>query len=129
MTEIDLLAIDKGAVVAPAGCGKTHHVLAAAQRHSDRKPLLVLTHTNAGVAALRGRLAKAGVPTSRYQLATIDGWAMRLVRLFPVRSREDPAILEVRNPSSDYLKIRRGVGAGRRAARRRPLRDLLAPHR
>ncbi len=62
MPEIDLLEISRGTVVAPAGCGKTHLIADALSRHTGTKPILVLTHTNAGVAALRGRLERAGVP-------------------------------------------------------------------
>ena len=54
--EIDLLDVKRGAITAPAGCGKTQLIADALSRHGSRKPILVLTHTNAGVAALRGRL-------------------------------------------------------------------------
>lgn len=104
--EIDLLAITRGTVTAPAGCGKTHLVAEALKRHGAAKPILVLTHTNAGVAALRGRLDKAGVPPGAYRLATIDGWAMRLIGMFPARSGIDPAILKLANPPQDYPAIR-----------------------
>lgn len=106
MVEIDLLAIDRGTVTAPAGCGKTHLIADALSRHDHPKPVLVLTHTNAGVAALRGRLDKARVPSSAYRLSTIDGWAMRLVRTFPRRSEIDPAALQLRNRGRDYPAIR-----------------------
>src|SRR6516164_6593840 len=93
--EIDLLSIERGAVTAPAGCGKTHLIASALSRHAGPKPVLVLTHTNAGVAALRGRLDRAAVSPSRYRLATIDGFAMRLISMFPKRSGHDPAILDL----------------------------------
>jgi superfamily II DNA or RNA helicase len=51
--EIDLLSIEQGSVAAPAGCGKTHVIAASLSRHAGSKPVLVLTHTNAGVTALR----------------------------------------------------------------------------
>jgi hypothetical protein len=51
--EIDLLAISRGTVTAPAGCGKTHLIAKALSRHGDSKRILVLTHTNAGVVAPR----------------------------------------------------------------------------
>src|SRR5437870_4206500 len=100
--EIDLLSIEKGAVTAPAGCGKTQLIATALSRHERRKPVLVLTHTNAGVAALRGRLDRAGVAPSKYRLATLDGFAMRLISMFPKRSGHDPAILELAHPATDY---------------------------
>jgi DNA helicase-2/ATP-dependent DNA helicase PcrA len=102
--EIDLLDVKRGAVTAPAGCGKTQLIAGALSRYSGSKPVLVLTHTNAGVAALRGRLA--AVPASRYRLATIDGFAMRLISMFPKRGGHDPAILKLVNPGSDYPAIR-----------------------
>lgn len=103
---VDLLTINRGAVTAPAGCGKTYLIADALNRHQGTKPILVLTHTNAGVAALRGRLAAFGVPETRYRLATLDGWAMRLAALFPMRSKVEPSVLELRNPSNDYSTIR-----------------------
>lgn len=103
---IDLLAIDRGTVTAPAGCGKTHLIAETLKRHSGPKPILVLTHTNAGVAALRGRLDKAGVPAHAYRLSTIDGWAMRLIGMFPQRSASAPDILKLVNPKTDYPAIR-----------------------
>ena len=104
--DIDILAINRGTVTAPAGCGKTHLIADALTRHTVRKPILVLTHTNAGVAALRGRLNRAGVPARAYHLSTIDGWAMRLLSTFPARSAHDPALLKLVTPRRDYLHIR-----------------------
>lgn len=105
-SDVDLLAIERGTVTAPAGCGKTHLIAEALTRHVNTKPILVLTHTNAGVAALRGRLDSAGVPSKAYRLSTIDGWAMRLVSTFPVRSTHSPDILKLANPRTDYPNIR-----------------------
>lgn len=104
VVELDLLQINHGAIVAPAGCGKTQLITDALSRHQGPKPILVLTHTNAGVAALRARLQKAGVAPSAYRLATLDGFAIRLISTFPLRSGHDPRIIEGGRP--DYLAIR-----------------------
>ncbi|MBU9492052.1 UvrD-helicase domain-containing protein [Burkholderia multivorans] len=104
--EIDLRAIERGTVTAPAGCGKTQLIAHALARHRGNKPILVLTHTNAGVAALRVRLDRAGVPASAYRLSTIDGWAIRLISTFPGRSAHDPEILRLAAPARDYPAIR-----------------------
>lgn len=104
--DIDLLAFNRGTVTAPAGCGKTHLIANTLARHTEEKPILVLTHTNAGVAALRGRLDRAGVPSKVYRLSTIDGWAMKLISTFPGRSAHNPSLLKLSNPSSDYPGIR-----------------------
>lgn len=103
---VDLLTINRGAVTAPAGCGKTYLIADALKRHRGTKPILVLTHTNAGVAALRGRLDAFGVPATRYHLETLDGWAMRLAATFPMRSQINPAALRLRNPGADYPALR-----------------------
>lgn len=82
----DPLLINKGCIQAPAGCGKTYLIADSLKRHSATKPILVLTHTNAAVAALRKNLDREKVPRANYRLATIDGWAMRTIGMFPFRS-------------------------------------------
>lgn len=104
--EIDLIAIERGSVTAPAGCGKTQLIADTLIAHTQEKPVLVLTHTNAGVAALRARLKRAGVPSSAYRVSTIDGFSMRLISKFPARSAHAPQILELNNASADYPAIR-----------------------
>ncbi|MCP2131175.1 MULTISPECIES: UvrD-helicase domain-containing protein [Bradyrhizobium] len=79
-----ILSCRAGSVVAPAGCGKTEcitDVLAAAAGR-----YLVLTHTLAGVDALRKRLAEKKVNSQNYDLDTIAGWSLRLSLAFPQRS-------------------------------------------
>ena len=109
MAEIDLLNITCGSVSAPAGCGKTHLIASALQRHVDPKPILILTHTNAGVAALRARLTHMGVPQSAFRITTIDGWGMRLIGTFPQRSGHADGTLDLNNPRDDYPAIRAGT--------------------
>jgi hypothetical protein len=66
----------------------------------------LLTHTNAGVVALRARLDRSGVPARAYRLSTVDGWAMRLISTFPVRSGHNPDLLKLANPATDYPNMR-----------------------
>jgi len=121
--EIDILTIDRGTVTAPAGCGKTHLIAETLTRHTGTKRVLVLTHTNAGVAALRGRLDHAGVPSKAYRLSTIDGWAMRLISTFPARSAHNPDLLKLETPSTDYPNIRVAAAKLLKAAH---VSDILA---
>ncbi|NBJ09430.1 UvrD-helicase domain-containing protein [Microvirga arsenatis] len=109
--DIDLLSVRLGSVTAPAGCGKTQLIASTLARCGDDKPVLVLTHTNAGVAALRSRLDRLGIPAKRYRLSTIDGWSMRLISAFPARSDIDPAVLMLQNPRNDYPVIRNAAHA------------------
>lgn len=104
--EIDLFAIERGSITAPAGCGKTQLIAETLIAHRQSKPILVLTHTNAGVAALRARLRRAGVPNSAYRVSTIDGFSMRLIAKFPARSGHNPQILQLHQPNTDYPAIR-----------------------
>lgn len=104
--ELDLFAFDRGSVTAPAGCGKTQLIADTLSLHDGHKPILILTHTNAGAAALRARLQRARVPNSFYRVVTIDGFAMRLIGTFPLRSGHDPRILEIGDARNDYPAIR-----------------------
>lgn len=107
--EIDLFQTRRGSVTAPAGCGKTQLIADTLSNHDDAKPVLVLTHTNAGVTALRARLQRRGVPSSAYRLSTIDGFAIRLAATFPLRTGLNAQILALTNPNANYPAIRRAV--------------------
>ena len=121
--DVDLLQVERGSVKAPAGCGKTQLIADALTRHEGTKPILVLTHTNAGVMSLKRRLDGARVRQAAYRLGTIDGWAMRLAATFPVRSGCDSVRLRLRTPSKDYPAIRLAAAT---MLRDRHLDDVLA---
>ena len=75
----------RASVVAPAGCGKTHLIAQAVAEHCDGRQL-VLTHTHAGVDALRRKMVQLGAPLSRFRIETIDGWCLRYAVAFPMTS-------------------------------------------
>lgn len=107
--EIDIFQARIGSVTAPAGCGKTQLIADALSQHTGTKPVLVLTHTNAGVTALRARLQRGGVPNSAYRVSTIDGFAMRLAAKFPLRAGLNAGVLDLGDPNADYPAIRAAV--------------------
>ncbi|MFV1991217.1 MAG: UvrD-helicase domain-containing protein, partial [Acidimicrobiales bacterium] len=72
----------RGLVVAAAGCGKTELVALAVGELPDTRQL-ILTHTHAGVNALRRRLQRHGVPPSRYRVETIAGFSLRWAASYP----------------------------------------------
>jgi hypothetical protein len=76
----NLCELGNAAIVGPAGHGKTEVIanLAAMGRRT-----LILTHTHAGVHALRGRLKRLGVPIARVVVDTIAGWSMKYAHSFP----------------------------------------------
>lgn len=73
-----------GSIVAAAGCGKTEQIVRATQIADGRR--LILTHTHAGVDALRARLKKYKVPSEKFRIDTIAGWCLRYAASFPKRS-------------------------------------------
>lgn len=78
----ELASADKAYIEAPAGCGKTY-ALAAAVSRCVRGRQLILTHTNAGVSAIRAHLRRHGVISHLYDVDTIAGWCQRLVESYP----------------------------------------------
>jgi hypothetical protein len=82
----------KGYVIAPAGYGKTHLIARAVKAGVRRQ--LVLTHTYAGVNAIRRKMQLLRIPPSQYQIDTIASWALRTCLHFPKTSKwekEHPA--------------------------------------
>jgi DNA helicase-2/ATP-dependent DNA helicase PcrA len=79
-----IAAARAGSVIAAAGCGKTEEIARATGRSTGRR--LILTHTHAGVDALRQRLRRLGVPATFYHLNTLAGWSLRYVSAFPATS-------------------------------------------
>ncbi|NKI70264.1 AAA family ATPase [Collimonas pratensis] len=75
----------KGYVIAPAGYGKTHLIAMAVKASSQRQ--LILTHTYAGVNAIKKKMQTLAVPASRYQIDTIASWTLRLCLYFPNTSK------------------------------------------
>lgn len=72
-------------VVMPAGTGKTHLLAATARKIAlDGGRVLVLTHTNAGVFAIKNRLKLFGMAGGDAHVATITSFSFRLARAYPV---------------------------------------------
>ena len=72
---------NRGLVVAPAGFGKTHLIAESLGYVSGKE--LILTHTHAGVDALRTKLTSFGVSSSKYRVTTIDSLALCYAKAFP----------------------------------------------
>lgn len=85
----DLLAIRRGAIVAPAGHGKTELI---ARTAALGQRTLILTHTHAGVHALRARLKKLGVAHRACVVDTIATWASRYAGAFPKKGQPPKGI-------------------------------------
>ena len=100
-----LARTDRASVCAPAGYGKTHLIGHALLAGPDERHL-ILTHTHAGVHALRKRLTLLGVPRNRYRIDTIAGWALYYARAFPTTTEYiKPAIAFQENWPNVYTSV------------------------
>lgn len=82
---------DSGFVESPAGCGKTEAIVRTVGRYCNGMQL-VLTHTHAGVDALRKRFREHSVPITKYHIDTIAGWSWGWVRKYPLNARYQGSI-------------------------------------
>jgi len=73
---------NKGFIVAPAGCGKTHLIAEAVINYGNAREL-ILTHTHAGVDSIRRKIRALNPARQNYQIETIDGFILRYVSHFP----------------------------------------------
>lgn len=81
----------KGYVIAPAGFGKTH-LIAESTKFSDKRQL-ILTHTHAGVDAIKRKLQKLEVNSKNYEVETIASYILKLCLSYPLNSgwtKDDP---------------------------------------
>jgi hypothetical protein len=76
-----MMATRGGAIEAPAGTGKTEQITLVARHMPGR--WLILTHTVAGVDAIRKRLKRLGVSSEKYQVDTLSAWAHRYAMAYP----------------------------------------------
>lgn len=110
----------RAVVVAPAGCGKTELIARAVNFCPTHSRQLILTHTHAGVDAIRTRLRNTGVPASRYHVETIHSFALRYAAAYPKSS----AIRNVRpHTNEDYADI---VQAAHKLMKTRLIRQVLS---
>ncbi|ONI75398.1 hypothetical protein BWI15_05950 [Kribbella sp. ALI-6-A] len=115
-----LLSTLPGSVALPAGAGKTELIAAAvAEVAAQGGTSLVLTHTHAGVDALRRRMKKFGVDHTQVVVRTIDSWSYNLIAHFP-------SLAELVVPAApDWSKVAEYHRAAARAVSTRAVRRML----
>lgn len=95
----DFITCERGLLIAPAGHGKTTAIADCLLQCPDDTCQLVLTHTHAGIASLRNKFSKKNIPSTKYQLETITGFAQRYVLSFlgssELPSEEDKRYFDV----------------------------------
>ena len=92
-------------IIAPAGYGKTEEI-AEAVRVCDGKQL-ILTHTRAGVAALRERMKRKKICSEKYEIDTIASFCLKWCKAYP-----STAGIQIPEKIGDinYQEIYRGAG-------------------
>ncbi len=69
----------KTLLIAPAGYGKTYTLAECIKNVPDGERQLVLTHTHAGIASIKEKMKILNIPTNRYNIETIMGFAQKYV--------------------------------------------------
>lgn len=112
-----IAAAQRGAIVAPAGHGKTHLIANIA---SKSRRCLILTHTHAGVQAIRTRLARLEGPCRSAVVDTIAGWCMKYAYAFPGVAKPP---LSMPTKSSEWEQLYAGALL---ALKVKAIRDVIA---
>jgi len=89
----DFISKEKSLLIAPAGYGKTHAIAECLKYSCDDERQLILTHTHAGIASIKEKIKKFDLPSSKYQVETITGFAQKYTLAFycltDIPSQED----------------------------------------
>jgi DNA helicase-2/ATP-dependent DNA helicase PcrA len=70
----------KKMLIAPAGYGKTYTIVECLKHTTGKQ--LILTHTHAGVAAIKEKIKTADIESKKYHIETICGFAQKYVHAF-----------------------------------------------
>lgn len=108
----DFAAFGNASIVAPAGHGKTEIIAKIA---GLGRRALILTHTHAGVHAIRARLKRLRIPYAKVSVDTVAGWSMRYAHAFPSIAKPPAGMPQ----GAEWDQLYRGVthALGIRAAR------------
>jgi len=71
---------DKTLLIAPAGFGKTYTIVESLKYTTGRQ--LILTHTHAGVAAIKEKIKNSSITSNQYSVETISSFAQKYVTAF-----------------------------------------------
>lgn len=76
----EFLSQEKSLLIAPAGYGKTYTIVQCVKESKEKS--LILTHTHAGVAALKNALKEQQVDKKCYEIETITSYAQKYVKAY-----------------------------------------------
>lgn len=104
-----VLHAGNGSVVAPAGYGKTETIAKVA---GSCRRALILTHTHAGVHAIRARLKKLEIPYRKAHVDTFAGWCMRYANAFKHTAQPPPFPPQGKEWDQLYVGTALALGVG-----------------
>lgn len=78
----EFLSKNKSLLISPAGYGKTYTIVECVKKVQGKS--LILTHTHAGISAIKKKLLSANVSKDKYQVETITSYAQKYVKSFYV---------------------------------------------
>lgn len=76
----EFLSYKKSLLIAPAGYGKTYSIVQCVKYASGKS--LILTHTHAGISAIKNKLNEQDIPKQSYQIETITSYAQKYVKAY-----------------------------------------------
>lgn len=79
---LEFASKEKSMLIAPAGFGKTHTIAECLKTTKNNRKQLILTHTHAGVASIKEKIKKEGIPNSNFEVETITSFAQKYVLAF-----------------------------------------------
>jgi hypothetical protein len=82
LNHLEFSSKDKSMLIAPAGFGKTHTIAECLKTINSKGKQLILTHTHAGVASIKEKIKKEGIPNSCFEVETISSFAQKYVLAF-----------------------------------------------
>jgi DNA helicase-2/ATP-dependent DNA helicase PcrA len=91
----EILSMPSASIPAPAGHGKTEMICDLVRLSTGKQ--LILTHTHAGVDAIRTRLKKHGISSSTYRVRTIAGFCLYWCNAYPNTARFDTSLSPATN--------------------------------
>jgi len=83
----EFLSQERSLLIAPAGYGKTYTIVQCVKEAEGKS--LILTHTHAGVAALKNALKEQQIDKKCYEIETITSYAQKYVKAYCAETLPD----------------------------------------
>lgn len=106
-------------VIAPAGYGKTHTIVQCVNQYDGCKKILILTHTHAGIAAIKDKLKRKNIPVSKYDVSTICSYTIMLMQDYHINKEDVPCI----ENTKEFYPF--ALNTARRCLRSKPVQAII----